>query len=108
MVTCEQQPIGAVVQADVSRRMTRRPLDAESATSHVDGFRAVELDRWIGRLDNLAQGPLGVAQDIGVFRRHSMHQQVMTHLLDEMLELDVPRMNKRDLEAVDVQVREAL
>ena len=84
--------------------MTGRPLDSETTSSHIDQFRAVELNRWIGCLDDLAQGPLGVAEDIGVFRGHSVHEKVMPHLLDEMLELDVARMDEGDLEAVDVQV----
>src|SRR5438067_2146425 len=84
--------------------MTGRPLDSETTSSHIDQFRAVELNRWIGCLDDLSQGPLGVAEDIGVFRGHSVHEKVMPHLLDEMLELDVARMDEGDLEAVDVQV----
>src|SRR5437764_2431722 len=84
--------------------MTGRPLDSETTSSHIDQFRAVELNRWIGCLDDLAQGPLGVAEDIGVFRGHSVHEKVMPHLLDEMLELDVARMDEWDLEAGDVQV----
>src|SRR2546430_9590629 len=88
--------------------MTGRPLDSETTSSHVDQFRAVELNRWIGCLDDLAQGPLGVAEDIGVFSGHSVHEQVMTHLLDEMLELDVARMDEADLEAVDVKDLAAL
>src|SRR5256885_9211154 len=87
--------------------MTGRPLDWETTSSHIDQFRAVELNRWIGCLDDLAQGTLGVAEDIGVFRGHSVHEKVMPHLLDEMLELDVARMDEGDLEAVDVQVRAA-
>src|SRR2546430_1371901 len=89
-------------------RVASRPLDTEPSASHLDRFGAVELHRRLGRLHDLAQRALRVAQDLGFVGGHSVPEQEMQVLFREMLELDVARMHERDLASMDVEVGEAI
>src|SRR6201984_2284232 len=84
--------------------MSGRALEVHLVPAHRHVLGAVELHRGIGRLDDLAQRPLRVAELLSLIARHAVDEEVGAHLRDEVLELDVPRMDKRNLEPVHVEV----
>src|SRR5260370_39598429 len=69
--------------------------------------RAVQLNRRLGGFDHLAQRALRVAELLGVIRRHSIDKQVGAHLADQVFELDGSGLDERDLEPMDVEIRQA-
>ena len=100
VVAREEQPVRRFIKADVPRRVAGRPLDAKVASPHLDGLGTVELYRGVCGLHDLAQRSLRVAEHLGLVGRHAVDEQVVPHLLDQVLELDIPRMDERDFEAV--------
>ena len=131
---CLRPPVGDLVadglhevrlaQADAAideQRVVRdtgvfRDLDRCSARKLVGlaGDEAVErktavqaravLHRGLGGSDHLAQRTLRVAEHVGLLRRHAVDQQVLEHLEHQVLELDVTRVDERNLEAVQIEV----
>ena len=104
LVSREQDPPLPVEQADVSRRMAGCPLHAHTGPPHRQHLGAVQLDRDRGGEHEVAHGAGGVALGLGLFLGNAVGLQVAADLRDQLLQLEVARIDHRHLQPVHVEL----